>query len=336
MGPSKAGRALEALWPTKRPTMLWGPPGIGKSQVVRQAADGLGVGLIDVRASQLDPVDLRGVPSIANGRTVWCVPDFFPSDGEGLFFLDELDKAAPAVQAGLLQLLLDREMGSYRLPDGWWVVAAGNRTEDKAGSNRMISPMMNRLIHLDVECSLEEWKAWAIRSNIRPEVRAFINFRPERIYGFTPSSTEKAFPTPRTWEFVSQILDSVADPDLLPDLIAGTVGLGAQAEFSAFLTQWALLPDVDRLLADPERGSIPSDLCTLHALGGAIVARLHGGKAEVALLKAVAKVLVRMPRDVTTGSLRDAVAMDARMANNKVVNEPALARMLKDLVPLIR
>jgi MoxR-like ATPase len=161
MAPSDLARALEALVPARRPAYVWGSPGVGKSSVVRQAADALGLDLVDLRVTLLDPVDLRGRPRLADDSCVWVPPAFLPRGGAGVLFLDELAQAPPLVQAACLQLTLDRRLGEYALPDGWSVVAAGNRAEDRAGGHRPITPLLNRFVHLDLEVDAEEWQRWA-------------------------------------------------------------------------------------------------------------------------------------------------------------------------------
>ena len=128
MSPSDIAQALTSLIPTKRPVYLWGPPGVGKSSVVKQAAANNGLAVVDVRATLLDPVDLRGLPRVEGDQAKWCPPAFLPKDGKGVLFLDELAQAPPLVQAGCLQLVLDRQLGEYRLPDDWTVVAASTRS----------------------------------------------------------------------------------------------------------------------------------------------------------------------------------------------------------------
>src|ERR1700722_18655202 len=142
MKPTDVVAALNGLLPTKRPIYLWGPPGVGKSSIVAQAAKALSLRLVDVRATLLDPVDLRGVPRITGTVTQWCPPIFLPTDGAGVLFLDELAQAPPLVQSACLQLVLDRRIGEYELPPDWVVVASSNRAEDRAGTHRLISPLL--------------------------------------------------------------------------------------------------------------------------------------------------------------------------------------------------
>src|SRR5262245_54438669 len=177
MRPSDLSQALSSLIPSNRPVYLWGGPGIGKSSLIRQAADALGLDLVDVRATLLDPVDLRGLPRLTDDTAVWCPPAFLPRSGSGVLFLDELAQSPPLVQAACLQLVLDRRVGEYELPVGWSVVAASNRSEDRAGAHRLISPLLNRFVHLDLDVSADDWQAWAVKANISPEVRAFLRLR---------------------------------------------------------------------------------------------------------------------------------------------------------------
>ena len=168
MKASAVSNALRCLVAARQPVFVWGGPGIGKSAVVRQLAEGLNVPLQDVRALLLDPVDLRGLPSIASdGRSKWSTPEFLPHDGEGILFLDELNAAPAMVQASCYQLVLDRKLGEYSLPDGWAILAAGNRDSDRAVTTRMPTPLRNRFVHLEFEVDLQEWSEWAIRVGFR-------------------------------------------------------------------------------------------------------------------------------------------------------------------------
>lgn len=124
---------IETLLNTDTPLFIHGSPGIGKSYIVADVAKKHDLELVDIRLSQMDPVDLRGVPSIKDDQTVWMPPVFFPKDrdSEGILFLDELNSAPPSVQAAIYQLVLNRKMGEYELPSGWRIVCAGNRVSDR-------------------------------------------------------------------------------------------------------------------------------------------------------------------------------------------------------------
>jgi len=223
----------------RQPVFVWGPPGAGKSSVISQVARSMNLSLRDIRALLLDPVDLRGLPYVVDGRSKWATPEFLPTNGGGILFLDELNAAPAMVQAAFYQLVLDRRLGEYVLPDGWVIIAAGNPDGDRAHTTRMPTPLRNRFVHLDFEVDAQEWSEWAIGAGIRPEVIAFIRFRPQLLSVFDRDAN--AFPTPRSWEFVSRILDSDPDANVEHEMFAGTVGLGAATEFSGMYPRFCTL-----------------------------------------------------------------------------------------------
>jgi hypothetical protein len=241
---------------------------VGKSSVVRQAAQQANLEVRDVRAVLLDPVDLRGLPRIDKDTALWCPPAFLPRGGEGVLFLDELAQAPPLVQAACLQLTLDRKVGEYLLPEGWSVVAASNRQEDRAGAHRLISPLLNRFVHLDLEVSHDDWQDWAVQAGVDPSVRSFLRYRPALLFQFDPATSPRAFPTPRSWEFVSQVLLHTP-ADLLLPVVAGCVGEGPAAEFVGFARLCQELPDLDHVLAQPSSTPVPREPAVLYALVGA-------------------------------------------------------------------
>lgn len=320
MTPSQIVSALHTLLDVKQPAFLWGAPGVGKSQVVAQTAAARGMALIDIRAVLLDPVDLRGLPRIsADGASVWCPPGFLPGPkhpSEGILFLDELNSAPPLVQAACYQLILDRCIGEYRLPDGWSIIAAGNREKDKAVTHRMPSALANRMVHLDFEVSLEDWLAWAQRSGIRPELIAFLRFRPALLHDFDPLSAHKAFASPRSWEFLSRILTAGPDPEVEYELFQGAVGPGAAAEFMGFLQIWRELPTVESILSDPASAKVPDEPAAMYAICEALAQR-----AEPLTIDAITVYAARLPAEFGVLLMRDAVLLD-----ESLVHTPAFAR----------
>jgi hypothetical protein len=253
----------------EQPVFVWGTSGIGKSAVVHQLAAELGIALRDIRALLLDPVDLRGLPFVGkDGRSQWATPDFLPEDGEGILFLDELNAAPAMVQASCYQLVLDRKLGEYTLPEGWAIVAAGNRDSDRAATTRMPTPLRNRFVHLEFEVDLQEWSEWAIRAGLRPEVIAFLRFRPELLNAFDREMN--AFPSPRSWEFVSRILHSKPDQSVEYELLAGAVGAGAGTEFGAFLRTFRELPNIDAILLNPNQEPVPENAAAQYAVASAL------------------------------------------------------------------
>ncbi len=292
--------ALRTLFAARQPVFLWGGPGVGKSAVVHQLASLLKITLQDVRALLLDPVDLRGLPFLGpDGRSKWATPEFLPQTGSGILFLDELNTAPAMVQASCYQLVLDRKLGEYTLPDGWAIVAAGNRDSDRAVTTRMPTPLRNRFVHLEFEVDVQEWSEWAVQSGIRPEVIAFLRCRPELLSAFDRDAT--AFPSPRSWEFVSRILDSASHQTIEHELFAGSVGTGAATEFSAFLRMFRELPNIDAILLNPLNEPVPENAAAQYAVASAL-ARC----ASDVNFDRVCQYLGRMPTEFSVLSVRDA------------------------------
>lgn len=311
MKPSDVKRTLQALLPTGRALYLWGPPGVSKSSIVRQTAADMGIDLLDWRALLRDPVDARGVPDVRDGLTHWNPPAELPRCGKGIFFLDEVGQAPTAMQQVCGQIALERRCGDYVLPKGWHVVAASNRLEDRAGTVRAPTNVLRRFTHLDVEVDHADWQAWAANAGIAPEVRSFLNYRPVHLFQFEPAHSERAFPTPASWEAVSDLL-RVTLPELLLPVVAGTVGQGAAVEFVAFVEIRQKLPDPAQILAAPATASVPREPAVLYALTGALAE--HCRHADIPTLQAFVQYAGRMPEEFGVLAMRDAVA-----ANPKVI-----------------
>ncbi len=321
MRPKNIASALKSLIPAGQPVFVWGPPGVGKSQVVTQVAEDMGVELVDIRAVLLDPVDLRGLPTIGEDKTArWIPPSFLPEAGRGVLFLDELNAAPPLVQAACYQLVLDRKVGEYELPEGWSVVAAGNRETDRAVTHRMPSALANRFVHLDFEVHTEDWLEWAGHQAFPNELTAFIRFRPNLLHNFDPQGSEKAFPSPRSWEFVGRMLSCSPPPDIEYDLVKGAVGEGAAAEFSGFCKVFRELPDPDRILAAPLTSVVPEDPATIYALCEVLARKAAENTAESIITYAS-----RLPSEFGVLLVRDSIRAD-----RVIVNSPAFSRWAAD------
>jgi hypothetical protein len=208
-------KAIRKAIQTRRPTFLWGPPGIGKSDVVKQIGEQAGREVVDVRLALWEPTDIKGIPyyNADQGKMVWAPPSELPTDPEStaIIFLDELNSAPPAVQAAAYQLILNRRVGTYKLPAGVDVVAAGNREGDRGVTYRMPAPLANRFVHLEMKVDFDDFQDWATLNKVHPEVLGYVGFAKQDLYDFDPKSPSKSFATPRSWVFVSELLQEAED-----------------------------------------------------------------------------------------------------------------------------
>jgi MoxR-like ATPase len=244
-------------------TMIWGAPGIGKSSIVAQVARENNLEFIDLRLSQLAPTDLRGLPVAVAGRSkkegisTWYPPDFLPSTGKGILFLDELNMAPPTMQGVAQQLILDRKVGAYQVPEGWFIWAAGNRKEDRASVFEMPAPLGNRFLHLEVSIDFNSFKAYALEHNFHEQIIAFLSYRTELLHKLDIQNN--AWASPRTWEMANKL--HCAKMDISP-----AVGEGASAEFNAFVALYQNLPDLTAILAGKgEKIDFPQEPSTRYA-----------------------------------------------------------------------
>ena len=259
------------------PVMLWGPPGVGKSQIVAQIAARHKTPMIDLRLSQMEPTDLRGIPFRVNELVEWAVPAMLPDavrhGYEGILFLDEITSAAPAVSAAAYQLILDRALGAYEVPPGWAIFAAGNRQGDRGITYSMPAPLANRFTHFDVDVNLDDWVAWAYAHDIDERIIAFLRFRPELLFDFNPAHNPVAFPSPRSWEFAHRALSKFADqPALLLGALQACVGPAAGIEAKAFVDNLDNLPDVEAIAAGSS-AMVPKETDLQYAVASALVSR---------------------------------------------------------------
>jgi len=257
VGPKNAKKSLRKAFKNKRPIFLWGPPGIGKSEIIKQLGDELGAHVIDVRLSLWEPTDIKGIPYFDSNsnKMVWAPPLELP-DAEMaskhdkiVLFMDEMNSAAPAVQAAAYQLVLNRRVGTYQLPDNVVMVAAGNRETDKGVTYRMPAPLANRFVHLEMAVDWDDWQEWAVENKLHKDVVGFLTFSKKDLYDFDPKSASRAFATPRSWSFVSELLiDDDTDEQTLTDLTSGAVGEGLAVKFMAHRKHAAKMPNPSDVL----------------------------------------------------------------------------------------
>lgn len=246
-------KALLTAFKIKRPVFIWGPPGIGKSEVVASVTEELGGLMIDLRMAQMEPTDIRGIPFFNKelGKMDWAPPVDLPDEETAsqypivVLFLDEMNSAAPAVQAAGYQLVLNRRVGKYVLPKNVVIVAAGNRDSDKGVTYRMPMPLANRFIHLEMRADFDSYQHWAVTHGVNEEVVGYLMRNKQDLYDFDSKSSSRAFATPRSWTFVSDLLNQEGseDSDTMYALIAGSIGEGLASKFSAHRKFVAQLPD---------------------------------------------------------------------------------------------
>ena len=292
MKPSQVKAVLPSLIEQRRPVMLWGPVGAGKSDIVAQVAKENECELSDARLSTMDTVDVRGfpVPNLEAGVMSWLPADFLPpmlvkgkngkmvpNASKGILFLDELPSAAPAVQAAAYQLVLDRRIGKYELPENWAIIAAGNRAGDRSIVHDIPAALRNRFIHIDFEVDLEDWYGWATANNVSDITRGFLRFKPNMLHMFDSASNPRSFPTPRSWSFVDSVLNGKYDPNTEVDLIKGAVGEGAAMEYLTFARIARDLPTVDEVLLAPDTAPVPAEPSACYAICTALDSKATTG-----------------------------------------------------------
>ena len=275
LSPNKAKNALRHAMKKKRPVFLWGPPGIGKSDIVAQVTNEFSNShLIDIRLSLWDPTDIKGIPYFdsTNVKMVWGAPSELPDEEMAaqydniVVFFDEMNSAAPAVQAAAYQLILNRRVGQYKLPDNVIIVAAGNREADKGVTYRMPSPLANRFIHIEMAVEFDDWFQWAVDNNQHKDVVGYLTFAKKDLYDFDPKSASRSFATPRSWAFVSELLDDELDEGTTTELVSGSVGEGLGVKFMAHRKVAASMPNPTDILAGKVKEMTGKEISAMYSL----------------------------------------------------------------------
>ena len=274
ISPNKAKSRITHALKKKRPIFLWGPPGIGKSDIVHQIGEYMDAHVIDVRLSLWEPTDIKGIPYYAANDNVmaWAPPVELPSKEFAkqheaiILFLDEMNSAAPAVQAAAYQLILNRKVGTYELPDNVYIVAAGNRDADKGVTYRMPAPLANRFIHLELAVDFDDWFQWAVDNNIHKDVVGYLTFSKKDLYDFDPKSPSRSFATPRSWSFVSELLEDDLDEDTTTDLVSGAVGEGLAIKFVAHRKVAAKMPNPTDILSGKVKELQTKEISAMYSL----------------------------------------------------------------------
>lgn len=314
MYPSALRRVLPKLLDKQRPVFLWGAPGVGKSDTIRAVATDMKLELRDVRLSLLDPIDLKGFPTINTVKKVmeWLPANFLPKKGKGILFFDECNAAPQSVQSAFYQLILDRKLGDYELPAGWSMLAAGNRAGDRSVVHAQPSALANRFVHLDFEVSNDDWNVWAQDNNMHLDIRSYMRAFPANLHNFDPASNPRAFPTPRSWSFVNDIYEANLNPDDQYEAIKGTIGEGTAAGFLAHVGNLHGMPTVDQVLMDPDGAKLPANSSAQYAM----VEALHP-KTTTNNIGQVISYINRLPTEYQVLYIRSAIRRDDNLTGTK-------------------
>ena len=305
---------------TLPPMMVWGAPGLGKSTIIRDIANEFGIGFIDVRLAQREPVDVRGlpVPDREKGQVDWMVSGEWPREGRGILLFDELTAADRSLQVAAYELILDRRLGElYKVPDGWYICAAGNRVDDAAVATTMSSAFANRFMHVELTEDVTAWGNWATKHGIHPSVTGFLRFRPECLLRQKDENLERGWPTPRAWERVSVMLGVLSksnggvDESLLRSVVYGLVGNRAGMEFIEFHKLNTEFGDVRAMMLNPSaKVEIPSKVDRKFAFCSGMSYYVWRGKDEQeskALLDGFFRISLKLTSDFACMAMSDAM-----------------------------
>ena len=297
------------------PLMIWGAPGVGKSSIIRRVAEKHEVRFIDIRLAQREPVDIRGLPVPGEDSVRWLVSSDWPRDPDsrGIIFFDELTAADRSLQVAAYELILDRRLGDlYQLPRGWYICGAGNRVEDNAVAVAMSSALANRFMHVELREDVDSWIKWGIRSDIHPMVLGFIRFRPEMLFHQNNENLERGWPSPRSWERVSVVLESFDGEwnEIVAKMVYGLIGRATGTEFAEFYKNSLKFADVRVAMLGSGNIAIPEKPDECFAFCSAVVHYLWSGETpdeDAKLLDSFFGIVKRLPKAFAALTMLDAM-----------------------------
>jgi hypothetical protein len=332
ISPALLMRLLEKTIPSRMPTLIVGAPGIGKTDVVAEASARAKYELMVSHPVVADPTDAKGLP--------WPMPDkgsaqFLPfgdlqralsTKDPLVWFLDDLGQATPAVQASYMQLILGRQINGHKLNDNVTFIAATNRRTDRAGVTGILEPVKSRfgvIIHLHP--NIKDWVNWALTHDVAPEVIAFLRFRPEKILDFKATADIVNQPCPRTWKHASDVIKLSLGDDLELAALQGAIGRGAAGELEAYLRIYRELPDLDSIIANPEKAVIPKNLNARYAVSTGLATKANPNNFERVL-----RYAERMSEEANGAEFAVLLVRDCDRRDAKIQHTPAWTRMCAD------
>lgn len=328
---------IKETYKKKLALFVWGTTGIGKSDTVREVCMDIAkekglkfnedvseinseknFSIVDIRISQLDISDLRGLPKIEDNTTKWLPPNWLPDKSHGILFFDELNLSVPAIQSSAYQLILDRRLGDYVLPDGWVIISAGNRVEDKANIFEMSRPLQNRFLHAELEVpSVDKWIEWGINHDIDTRIATFLKFKPSLLFKFDGQSKDKSFPTPRSWEFCSKLINDVDSRNIekLDLLISCSVGEASGIEFTSWLKLKEKL-NIKGILDKPLKAKLPAETDLIFSMVSGV---LEYYKKDRKLIRSMVQLATRLKPEFAVMMLKLAKTYNKKFVQDVII-----------------
>lgn len=307
----------------RRPLYFHGPSGIGKSEGIFQSALEHDATMVDIRVSQYESIDFRGIPDIQGGTTVWNMPATVPFKGNPKFdnglndkpiylFLDEVNQGDPSVLSVLYQLINDRRIGEHELLDNVVIICAGNREQDRGVVNKFPAPLANRMTHAELQPDIKSWSNWAAGANVSPTLIGFLNFRSELLHTFDENKPTKVFATPRTWKFVNEdFADDTIPAEVRHASMSGSVGEGPATELLGFVEIMASIVPIDQIIKDPTGVPVESRLDLQWAMATHVAGNMDKSNAD-----ALHQFLVRLEPEMTVMAWQMAIVRDADITDS--------------------
>lgn len=316
--PSQLTEALQHCRQAKLKPWITSAPGIGKSSIVHAFAMAAGNPFHDTRLAYASPVDVRGFPIVGerNGVKVmeFAAPGDYPTLPNTVWHLDEFSAASRQTQLASLQLLLENRIGEYVAPPGTFICLSGNRSQDRAHAEKMSAAIINRICNITLVPDLDDWTTWACASGVDIRVIAFLRYRPGLLSDFDGKTWDGAsgFASPRSWEFVSNLMGTEPPPAIRMALLAGLVGSGAAAEFSGFLGVYDRIPSLDGILLDPAGADVPTKPDEIYAVAAGLSTRMEPGNIDRAMI-----YLCRMPKEFQVFAFRLAARRNPKLLHTR-------------------